>query len=94
MPNLTTNQVALVQYIVAAHKAGESGKVEVSSNAFNSKTLSSLVARGLVRHFHHYRAFSRMNGESMPCERTACGAPVYDVELTSEGWSYLYRIDR
>jgi hypothetical protein len=94
MPNLTANQIALFQYIVAAHKAGESAKVEVSPRAFNSKTLSSLVARGLVRHFHHYPVHSTNRaGEPMPYYRNQNG-PVYEVELTSEGWSYLYRINR
>lgn len=91
MANLTTNQVALIQYIVADHKAGDTAKVEVSQNGFfHPLTLWSLVERGLVRHLHYYSAYDK----PMPYTRTADGAPVYEVELTSEGWSYLYRIKR
>jgi len=94
MPNLTANQTALVQYIVAAHKAGETAKVEVSQERFHAKTLSSLVAHGLVRHFHHYSPVtSNLGGEPMPCHRNQNG-PVYEVELTTEGWDFIYRLDR
>lgn len=90
MPNLTANQAALIRYIVAAHKGGKTAKVEVSWNRFNSKTLSSLVGRGVVRHLHFYPLYSSNRaGEPMPCHRSADG-PVFEVELTRQGWDHVY----
>ena len=92
MPNLTAKQVALVQYIVAAHKGGSPAVVQIARGHFNRRTLNSLVARGLVRHLRFYQVSTGLVGEPMPLTRLS--GPGYEVELTSAGWDFLYRIDR
>ena len=68
---------------------------EISGNWFHTKTLSSLAERGFVRHLNHYPPYtSNWAGKPMPYERTADGAPMYEVELTTEGWDFIYRLDR
>ena len=82
MPNLTSNQVALIQYIVAAHKGGKTAEVS-SLHGFHPATLKSLVARGLVRKLETTAVHTPRGGQFQH-------SLVDDVELTREGWDHVY----
>ena len=87
MPNLTDNQAALIRYIVAAHKGGQTAKVS-PLHGFHPATLKSLVARGLVRKLYTTAVHTPrgwINGQYRFQHSL-----VDEVELTRQGWDHVY----
>ncbi len=97
MKKLTDNQTKLLQYIIGAHKGGESAKVHTVSgrcwgyNSFHHVTLKSLVSKGLVR-FLRFDDYGDPKGWTDGESRFHWS--TFEVELTSEGWDFIYRLKR
>ena len=90
--NLTSNQVDLIQWIVASHKFGETAKVHTVSgrswgaNSFHHGTLKSLIKKGLVM----YLTFNE-DGDPKGWTSDDGGfqPSTFEVELTREGWCFI-----
>ncbi len=97
MKKLTDNQTQLLQYIVAAHKGGETAKVHTVSGrcwgagSFHHTTLKSMVSKGLAR-FLRFDEYGDPKGWTAP--DGGFHWSTFEVELTSEGWDFIYRLKR
>ena len=91
MLNLTANQTALISEVArcnSAYRVSAKVRVGIRFQGHHPMVLKSLLARGLVRY---------IRPDIEGCLDPTTGrvdSNLHELELTSEGWDFIYRIDR